>query len=128
MKVLLDTHAILWIIGGDDRLSRRAKDLFLDQNTTLYYSLLSIWEITIKMSLGKIKLAKGWLKTIEEELRINAIQPISIEIEHCRSLFHLPFHHRDPFDRMLIAQAITGEMAIMSCDKSFANYDVELIW
>ena len=128
MKILLDTHAILWFISGDDRLSQRAKDVFLNMDSKLYYSLVSIWEITIKASLGKINLARGWLKTIEEELRINAIQKITIEIEHCRNLILLPFHHRDPFDRMLIAQSMSNEMAILTCDKEISNYEIDVIW
>ncbi|MGB9440822.1 MAG: type II toxin-antitoxin system VapC family toxin, partial [Desulfobacterales bacterium] len=106
MKVLLDTHAFLWLISGDDRLSETAQKTFLNPGNILFFSAASLWEICIKMSLGKLSLKSGWLKTIEDEMKINAIQWLSIEMTHCVKLINLPFHHRDPFDRMLVAQAM----------------------
>lgn len=128
MRVLFDTHAILWIISGDKRLSRQAKEVFLSNVNHLFFSMVSFWEITIKTSLGKLELAKNWTKTIPEELRINAVQPITIKTEHCEQLANLPFHHRDPFDRMLIAQAQSEDLVIVSCDEYFKRYDLKVIW
>ena len=128
MKVLLDTHAFLWLISGDDRLSGTAQKTFLNPGNILFFSAASLWEICIKMSLGKLSLKSGWLKTIEDEMKINAIQWLSIEMTHCVKLINLPFHHRDPFDRMLVAQAIVDDMQLLSRDTRLASYEIKCIW
>ena len=103
MKVLLDTHAFLWSITGDDRISETARKTFLNPGNSLFFSAAGFWEICIKKSLGKLSLKRGWFKTIQEEMRINTIQWLPVEMQHCVELTKLPFHHRDHFDRMLIA-------------------------
>ena len=128
MKVLLDTHAFLWLITGDDRLSENARQTFLNTENSLFFSAASLWEICIKKSLGKISLKDGWFQTIQEEMEINTIQWLSIEMTHSAEVTELPFHHRDPFDRMLIAQAIVEEMKLISRDSPLSNYGIELIW
>jgi PIN domain nuclease of toxin-antitoxin system len=128
MKVLLDTHAFLWLITGDDRLSKNARQTFLNTENSLFFSAVSLWEICIKKSLGKISLKDGWFQTIQEEMKINTIQWLPIEMTHCAEVTELPFHHRDPFDRMLIAQAIVEEMKLMSRDSPLSNYAIERIW
>ena len=128
MKVLLDTHAFLWLIAGDDRLSENARQTFLNTENSLFFSAASLWEICIKKSLGKISLKDGWFQTIQEEMEINTIQWLPIEMTHCAEVTKLPFHHRDPFDRMLIAQAIVEEMKLISRDSPLSNYAIELIW
>ncbi|MGD2013099.1 MAG: type II toxin-antitoxin system VapC family toxin [Desulfobacterales bacterium] len=128
MKVLLDTHALLWSITGDDRLSKKAEKTFLDPDNNLYFSAASFWEICIKMSLGKLYLKSGWLKTIQEEMRTNAIQWLPVEMPHCVELTKLPFHHRDPFDRMLIAQAMIEDLQLLSRDDRLSAYEIERIW
>ena len=128
MKVLLDTHAFLWLISGDDRLSETAQKTFLKPGNILFFSAASLWEICIKMSLGKLSLKSGWLKTIEDEMKINAIQWLSIEMTHCVKLINLPFHHRDPFDRMLVAQAMVDDMQLLSRDTRLASYEIKCIW
>ena len=128
MKVLLDTHAFLWLISGDDRLSETAQKTFLNPGNILFFSAASLWEICIKMSLGKLSLKSGWLKTIEDEMKINAIQWLSIEMTHCVKLINLPFHHRDPFDRMLVAQAIVDDMQLLSRDTRLSSYEIKCIW
>jgi PIN domain nuclease of toxin-antitoxin system len=87
-----------------------------------------LWEICIKKSLGKISLEDRWFQTIQREMEINTVQWLPIEMTHCVQVTELPFHHRDPFDRMLIAQAIVEEMKIMSRDSRLSNYTIELIW
>ena len=80
------------------------------------------------MSLGKLSLKSGWLKTIEDEMKINAIQWLSIEMTHCVKLINLPFHHRDPFDRMLVAQAMVDDMQLLSRDTRLSSYEIKRIW
>ena len=128
MKVLLDTHAFLWLISGDDRLSETAQKTFLNPGNILFFCAASLWEICIKMSLGKLSLKSGWLKTIEDEMKINAIQWLSIEMTHCVKLTNLPFHHRDPFDRMLVAQAMVDDMQLLSRDTRLSSYEIKRIW
>jgi len=128
MKVLLDTHAFLWLVTDDDRLSENARQAFLDEENSLFFSAASLWEICIKRSLGKISLKRGWLETIRNEMKDNAIQWLSIEIPHCAEVTKLPFHHRDPFDRMLIAQAIVEDMQLLSQDSRLSAYGVGRIW
>jgi len=128
MKVLLDTHAFLWLISGDDRLSETAQKIFLDPGNILFFSSASLWEICIKVSLGKLSLKSGWLKTIQDEMKVNAIQWLSIEMLHCVELTNLPFHHRDPFDRMLVAQAMVDDLQLLSRDNRLSSYEIKRIW
>ena len=128
MKLLLDTHAFLWLISGDDRLSETAQKTFLEPGNVLFFSAASLWEICIKMSLKKLSLNNGWLKTIQDEMNVNAIQWLSIEMPHCVELTNLPFHHRDPFDRMLVAQAMVEDMQLLSRDNRLSSYEIKRIW
>ena len=128
MKVLLDTHAFLWLITGDDRLSETARNTYLNPDNSLFFSAASLWEMCIKVSLGKISMKTGWLRTIQNEMTINAIQWLPIELSHCAKVIKLPFHHRDPFDRMLIAQAITENMQLLSRDNRLSAYAIKRIW
>ena len=128
MKVLLDTHALLWMITDDEKLSDKAKNIFLDQDSQLFFSAASLWEMSIKISLGKLRLIPDWLNTVKRELTANSIRWLPIEITHCAAIEHLPFHHRDPFDRMLIAQAMTENMVLMSCDSHFSSYSIHCVW
>lgn len=128
MKVLLDTHALLWLITGDDRFSENARQIFLNNANRLFFSAASLWEICLKKSLGKISLKNGWFRTIQEEMEINTIQWLPIEKTHCIEVAELPFHHRDPFDRMLIAQAIVEDLRLLSRDRRISDYAIERIW
>ncbi len=128
MKVLLDTHAFLWLISGDDRLSKTAQKTFLDPGNILFFSAASLWEICIKISLGKLSLKSGWLKSIQDEMKVNTIQWLAIEMLHCVELTHLPFHHRDPFDRMLVAQAMVDDMQLLSRNSRLSSYEIKRIW
>jgi len=128
MKVLLDTHAFLWLVTGDDRLSEKARQTFLNPKNSLFFSTASFWEICIKKSLGKISLKNEWVETVQDEMEINAIRWLPIEMPHCAEVTKLPFHHRDPFDRMLIAQVITENMQLLSRDNRLSAYAIERIW
>ena len=128
MQFLLDTHAFLWFIGGDRRLSPTARQLIADMDNELFLSAVSLWEIAIKVSLKKLTLEKPFDELIPAQLVMNEIEIAPIDLEALNCLIDLPFHHRDPFDRLLIAQAVTKELPIISKDTTFANYSVELIW
>lgn len=128
MRVLLDTHTFLWQVSGDSRLSNVARETLLSPEHDLLFSMASLWEIAIKISLGKLALADDWPKAISAELTINQIRRLPIENEHCARVGTLPFHHRDPFDRMLIAQAMTEDLVILSRDAAIGEYPVTRIW
>jgi len=130
MKLLLDTHAFLWLLNDDyDHLrGKTAEKLFLDENNALYFSLASVWEMAIKISLGKLNLNQDLDAFIPEQLAINNIQLLDIRFEHVLKTMELPFHHRDPFDRLIIAQTFIEEMTLLSTDNIFAAYDVRHVW
>jgi len=128
MKVLLDTHAFLWLITEDHRLSETARQTFLNRENSLFFSAASLWEICIKISLEKISLKSGWFQTIQDEMKLNTILWLPIEMPHCAEVTKLPFHHRDPFDRMLIAQAFVENMQLLSRDRHLSDYAIKRIW
>lgn len=127
--VLLDTPALLWMKLGDRRLSRKAR-VQIEQRDDLIYSIISFWEIALKLSRGgfDFELPGAWHQELLRELREIRVRRIGLEVEHCRRLQDLPWHHQDPFDRMLIAQAQAEDFAILAGDPSFAQYDVRVIW
>jgi len=127
-RILLDTHALLWALEGDARLSENARAIFLDSERRLYFSIASYWEICIKISLGRLRLAMDWSERLRQEMEINRVNWLAIEEEHCRQILELPFHHRDPFDRMLLAQAKVEKMAILSRDPRMSDYSVTVLW
>ena len=127
MKVLLDTHAFLWSISGGP-MSDQARSAFLNTENELYLSAASYWEICIKVSIGKLSLESTWQKTIEQEMQINHIQWLPVEKGHCDALLNLPFHHGDPFDRLLIAQAFCENMTLLTADGNIKLYDVAIVW
>ncbi len=128
MKILIDTHAFLWLLTGDGRLSEKAREVFLDTKHNIYLSAASLWEIAIKISLGELKLKKGWMETIQKEMKRNLLIWLPIEMAHCEQVTKLPFHHRDPFDRMLIAQAMVEGMHVLTDDIDFSHYSIRSIW
>ncbi len=104
MRLLLDTHTFLWFISDDPSLSSNAKSL-LESDNDLFLSTASLWEIAIKFSLGKLSLPNKFEIFVSEQLRANAIDILQIDLKHLAVISNLPFHHKDPFDRLLIAQA-----------------------
>jgi PIN domain nuclease of toxin-antitoxin system len=128
MKVLLDTHTFLWWIANDPQLSLSAKQIMEDANTEPLLSAVSGWEIAIKSRLGKLKLPADLQGFIAEQLRVNAIQVLPIQMSHALHVFTLPDHHRDPFDRMLVAQSQLEQLPILTCDPQIARYAVIVMW
>lgn len=128
MNVLLDTQAFLWIISDAPELSSKAKRLAIDGNNLLYLSLASVWELAIKVSLGKLTLAEPLESFLPAELQANNIRQLEISFRHAARVVNLPFHHRDPFDRLLISQAQAEDFPILSSDRVFDRYDVRRLW
>ena len=127
MKVLLDTHAFLWFVNDDPQLSLAAKTL-MESEVDLLLSVASLWEISIKVGIGKLDLPKSFDLFIPEQLQINEIEILPIELPHLTPLTSLPLHHRDPFDRLLIAQSLVEDLMILSADKVFDLYGVNRSW
>ncbi|MCK5202169.1 MAG: type II toxin-antitoxin system VapC family toxin [Spirochaetales bacterium] len=128
MKILLDTHTFLWAISDDPRLSANAEDIYMDSGNELFFSTISYWEISIKISIGKLILADNWQQIIDREMINNGIKWLDLKKEHIHGIIDLDFHHRDPFDRLLIAQAQHEELAILTIDKFIAEYNVKTLW
>ena len=128
MKFLLDTHALLWFLRGDDRLSPRAREAIESMDNTRVLSDASIWEISIKQSLGKLKLAEPFESRLTQALHRNVIDSLPIERSHLLGVSRLPFYHRDPFDRLIIATALVENLPVLTDDSHFSAYPIEVIW
>lgn len=128
MKALLDTHAFLWWILADQRVSPRAHDFIHDSENTLFLSAASAWEIIIKAQTGRMKLPQEPAAFITRHLSLNDVEALPVQLSHALHLATLPVHHRDPFDRILIAQAQVEKLPILTSDPLIARYGVEIIW
>ncbi len=128
MRFLLDTHTFLWWITDVDLLSERVRDVIQDGDNTLYLSAASGWEIAIKARLGRLQLPGEPEKVIPEQMSLNAIQGLPIQMGHALRVHSLPDHHRDPFDRMLVAQSQVEELPILTADPQIAQYEVNVVW
>ena len=128
MKYLLDTHTLLWITTDDPKLSKKAKNIYLDAENEILLSIASIWELAIKSSIGKITFQKDLDDFIDFHVKGNNIEILKIELPHVLRIEKLPFHHRDPFDRLIIAQAIEDNLKILGADNIFDKYKVKRIW
>ena len=128
MKLLLDTHALLWFILNDRRLSPDARSLMMDSSNDLLISPASVWEIAIKISLGKYSLEEPFEEFMELQIAKNDLTLLPITVTHAAVVARLPFHHRDPFDRLVIAQAITEQVPVISRDVAFDAYSVTRTW
>ncbi len=127
MGYLLDTHSFIWFFEGDDKLSDSAKAVIKDLSNPVFVSTVNVWEISIKQSIGKLQLKKP-LEAIVDNFSQNDISLLDIKLPHALKVKELHFHHKDPFDRMLIAQAIVEQLKIISVDKVFDAYTVERVW
>ena len=128
MRALLDTHTFLWFILDDTRLSPRAASIVSDTSNDIAVSPASLWEIAIKISLGKYSLNAPFDTFMEEQVARNRFEVLPILIRHLAALANLPFHHRDPFDRLLVAQAIIEGIPILSADAELDAYRVARLW
>ena len=128
MRALLDTHAFLWWIGGDERLPDRVSQVIADSRNVIFVSAASIWEIAIKGRLGRLSIPGDPGKFIGAQIVENAFRGLPIIAGHALRVWDLPDHHRDPFDRILVAQAQVEGLALVSRDPQLARYDVEVLW
>ena len=128
MQLLLDTHAVLWAVSEPGRLGAAARDALLDPANELAFSTASVWEIAIKQSLGRLELLADWPALIDRERRGLGARWLAVLPTHCVRVATLPWHHRDPFDRMLVAQAMAENMGIVTRDEQLAAYAVSVVW
>ena len=128
MKLLLDTHVFIWWASEPNKLSQKALTLCENIENNLILSVTSVWEMQIKLQLGKLKVQIPLQELIESQQQTNNLQILSIDLEHVLELLNLPAHHNDPFDRLLIAQANVEKVHIITKDTVFSKYEVKLLW
>jgi PIN domain nuclease of toxin-antitoxin system len=128
MKVLLDAHAFLWYFTADPRLSQTAASTMADVRNELLVSIANLWEIGIKSSIGKLTLPGSFATLIPHQLQQANIHVMDIKLEHVAAVCTLPFHHKDPFDRMLAAQCQVEKLPVLSADPLFDQYGIQRIW
>ncbi len=128
MNLIVDTQVFLWWIVDDRALSGRARDLMRDAGNTLFLSAVSAWEIAIKIALGRLEISGEPSLVVPEQMAANSIEPLPVQISHALQVYSLPPHHRDPFDRMLVAQSQIEGLPIITPDARIGDYDVEVIW
>lgn len=128
MRYLIDTHAFIWFITNDDRLGAQAYEEISNIKNEIVLSIASLWEMAIKASLGKLELGKPFRALIPRELIINEIGVLPIAQKHLLVLADLPLHHRDPFDRLIIAQAMIEGIPVVSHDSDFPQYPIQIVW
>lgn len=131
MRILLDSHTLIWLYSGNERLSQAAKNVIEDTRNECFISLASIWEMAIKIKLGKMNLGVSLDRFVEDVVE-NGIQLLAVDLVHVLKTQELDFHHRDPFDRLIFSQAISENMVLLSADVIadlyFANENVKRIW
>jgi PIN domain nuclease of toxin-antitoxin system len=127
MRFLIDTQILIWLIGISDKLPKNILKIIKDTENYIFVSDVSIWEIAIKFSIGKLKIPFELKNIIQEIYRMN-INILEITSEHVIKVAELPFHHKDPFDRLIISQSILENLPIISSDINLKKYDTEIIW
>ncbi len=128
MQLLLDTHTFLWFIRGSPQLSAKAQEAIEDTANACFLSIASPWEVGIKVSTRKLTLGRPVDEFFEERMRLNSIAFLAITLAHIARVSTLPFHHRDPFDRMLVAQSLTGSITLVSADAALDAYGITRLW
>jgi PIN domain nuclease of toxin-antitoxin system len=127
MKLLLDTHIFIWWADQPERLSQAALSALEDEANELVLSVVSVWEMQIKIQLGKLKLSVPLKDLIKNQRETNDLTVLPVALTHVLSLGALPFHHKDPFDRLLVAQSIEEDLTLVSADPHFSAYSVKLL-
>jgi PIN domain nuclease of toxin-antitoxin system len=128
VNVLIDTHALLWIAGDENKVSARARSVFLNPRNGLYFSAANLWEMAIKISIKKLNLGSTLDDFIEDHIVGNGILLLPIKPSHVVRIATMPFIHRDPFDRLMVAQALAENMRILSSDRQLDGYSIQRIW
>jgi PIN domain nuclease of toxin-antitoxin system len=127
MKLLLDTHAFLWLDAGSDQIPARVVEVIEANENSVYLSVASLWEIQIKAASGKLQLERPLAEVIRQQISVG-FHILPVMARHVLALQELPGHHRDPFDRLLIAQAIRDDLTLISCDPQIGRYSVPTLW
>ncbi len=128
MRLLLDTHIFLWFIDGDEQLNASSRALIEDEANEKFISIASVWEIAIKVSTGKLKITPSFEQRVPEQIEVNGFEILPIQTSHLAEVARLPFHHRDPFDRLLIAPSRAENIPLLSADTAFDAYDIGRLW
>jgi PIN domain nuclease of toxin-antitoxin system len=128
VTLLLDTQVLIWAVAVPDRLTDVSKAAMADIHNGLLFSVASWWEIAIKVRLGKLDLDADWSPALKREMRRIGVEWLPIRPQHCEAAAMLPFHHRDPFDRLLIAQAATEGLSVVTSDQRFTSYGIQVVW
>ena len=128
MRFLLDSHAFLWWLDGSANISEAARSVLRVRKNEIFVSLACVWEMAVKTSLGKLRLALPFERFMTENLGRNTFTLFPVEFRHVLGVASLPFHHRDPFDRLLVAQSIEDEIPVISADTIFDRYGAQRIW
>lgn len=128
MRLLLDTHVALWVLADDRRLSATARELVEDERHSCYLSAASVWEIAIKSGVGKLRVPARFLEVLREAMMLRGVESLPIYDTHTAAVIGLPLHHRDPFDRLLVAQSMIEGMDIVSKDEILGAYGVRVYW
>ena len=128
MTALLDTHVFLWWATDDPQLSPNARSFIRDPKNKLWFSIISLWEILLKARSGRLPIQGDVADFVEVRIGRYALNVLELQFRHLHRFYHLPTHHRDPFDQMLIAQAQIEKLPLISADAQMAKYDLEIIW
>jgi PIN domain nuclease of toxin-antitoxin system len=128
MEYLIDTHTLLWIVANNPKLSKKAKNIYLNRNNKIYVSIATIWELSIKIGLNKLNINIPLNKFVDIHIVGNNIKILNINLNHLYRIEKLPLHHRDPFDRLIISQAIEDKIPIIGSDELFDYYQIKRIW
>ena len=128
MRILLDTQCWLWIGAATRRLSSASRDILADPANEVLMSAVSAWEIAIKFALGRLDLPEPPHSFVPSRMQLSGALPLAIDHLHALEVARLPMHHRDPFDRLLIAQAQVEDIAVMTADQKFEPYDIQIFW
>jgi len=127
MNLLLDTHALLWFLSGDQRIPLKTVATVADTSNDCYISIASLWEVSIKLGLGKLSLDFSF-REFPQKLELIEVRQLPMTISHLDRLRSIPNHHRDPFDRLIISQAIEEDMTVVTKDPVFREYPVQVLW
>ncbi len=127
MNILLDTHTFLWYLQDSNQLSDKAAEMLEDSSNSLWLSIASLWEMSIKLGLGKLSLQHSFSE-LEEVLQKLKIEILPITFSDTKRYINLPLHHRDPFDRILVAQAMNHSLILISRDSAFDAYSIQRVW
>lgn len=128
MKILLDTHTFLWWVSDDPQISVNAKDIISDPNNEIYFSVVSAWEIIIKVGTGKLSLSESPEIYIPSRIATNQFEILPVHMSHILRINSLPNLHKDPFDRLLIAQSLVEDLSLITIDGAIAQYPIKTIW